>query len=89
LPNLPNSADTLGWAYYHEGAYNSAIDTFQQAIKGDPNNPTYHYHLGLAYEKSKQAALARAQLEQTLKIDPKYAQASDIKEQLAGPLSHN
>jgi hypothetical protein len=21
LPNLPNSADTLGWAYYHSGAY--------------------------------------------------------------------
>src|SRR6266480_359381 len=25
LPNLPNSADTLGWAYYHNGAYSVVV----------------------------------------------------------------
>lgn len=83
LPNLPNSADTLGWAYYREGAYNSAIDMLQQAIETDPNDPTFHYHLALAYQKLNKPALARREFEATLKTDPNYAQAGEIRQQLA------
>ena len=36
MPNVPSSADTLGWAYYYQGAYSSAIDTLQQAANEDP-----------------------------------------------------
>lgn len=83
LPNLPNSADTLGWAYYHEGIYSSAVDSFQQAIKGNPKDPTFHYHLGLTYEKINKPALARAQFEETLKIDPNYKRAAEIHDFLS------
>src|ERR1700723_1776781 len=44
LPDLPNSADTLGWAYFNENVFDSAIGLFQQAVTGDPKNPTFHYH---------------------------------------------
>src|SRR5207237_9760201 len=59
MPNSPNAADTLGWVYYQKGAYRSAIDLFQEALKlaeknKAPENPTVHYHLGLAYEKTEQ-----------------------------------
>ena len=89
LPNLPNSADTLGWAYYQQGVYNAAIDMLQQAVKGDPKNPTYHYHLGLAYQKASNYAMAKKQLEYTLKLSPEYSQAAEIKALLAQSLQNH
>jgi cellulose synthase operon protein C len=83
MPDLPNSADALGWAYYNQGVYNSAIDLLLEAAKGDSDNPTYHYHLGMAYEKVKNFPMARKELEYTLKLSPNYAHAADIKKTLA------
>lgn len=88
MPDSPNAADTLGWAYYQKGVYHSAIDLFQEALRlnekrGGAEDPTVHYHLGLAYQKSNQPALARQQLERVLKINPNNADArkalSDLK----------
>jgi tetratricopeptide (TPR) repeat protein len=88
LPESSNVADTLGWAFYQKGVYQSAIDSFQAAIKlaaknNEPDNATYHYHLGLAYAKAEQPALARQHLERVLKLDPKYSDADDVRKQLA------
>jgi len=88
MPDSPSAADTLGWVFYHKGAYQSAVDLFQEALKlGEknktPDDATVHYHLGLAYEKTGKNDLARQQLERVLKIDPNYGQAADVKKQLA------
>jgi len=88
MPESSNVADTLGWAFYQKGIYRSAIDMFQEAIKlsnknKEPDNPTYHYHLGLAYAKAEQPALAKQHLERVLKIDPKYSDADDVRKELA------
>jgi len=88
LPQSSNVADTLGWAFYQKGVYQSAIDLFQEAIKlsaknKEPDSATYHYHLGLAYAKAAQPALAKQHLERVLKIDPKYSDADDVRKQLA------
>jgi len=48
-----------------------------------PENPTVHYHLGLAYEKTEQPALARQHLERVLKINPNYSSAADVKKILS------
>jgi Tfp pilus assembly protein PilF len=61
---------------------------FQEAIKlsaknKEPENATYHYHLGLAYAKAEQPVLARQHLERVLKLDPKYSDADDVRKQLA------
>ncbi|MGA6958677.1 MAG: tetratricopeptide repeat protein, partial [Candidatus Acidiferrales bacterium] len=83
MPDSPNAADTLGWAYYQQGVYSASIDLFQEAIKANPENPTYHYHLGMAYQKSNNFAMAKKQLEYTLQISPNYSQAGEIKKILA------
>ncbi|MGA7380292.1 MAG: tetratricopeptide repeat protein [Terriglobales bacterium] len=88
MPDSPNAADTLGWVYYQKGAYRSAIDLFQEALQLAEKNKakddaTVHYHLGLAYEKTDQPALARQHFERVLKINPNYAHAADVKTQLA------
>ncbi len=70
-------------------AFTSAIDTLQQAVNANPQNPTYHYHLGMAYEKANNYAMAKKQLEYTLQVSPNYAQADEIRRVLAESSSHN
>ena len=89
LPDLPDSADTLGWAYYLQGAYSSAIDLLREAAKGSPDNPTYHYHLGMAYQKSSNFPKAKQKLELALKLNPKYPHADEIKKVLAQSARNN
>jgi tetratricopeptide (TPR) repeat protein len=80
MPDSPSFADTLGWAYYHKGIYQSAINQFQEALRlneknGGPDDAVVHYHLGLAYQKANQTSLARQQLEKALKLSPDNADA--------------
>ncbi|HUM05944.1 MAG TPA: tetratricopeptide repeat protein [Terriglobales bacterium] len=81
-PDLASTADTLGWAYYHKGVYNSAIDLFKQAVKTEPDNATYNYHLGLAYAKNGQAAPARQQLDRLQRIRPGSDEIEELKRAL-------
>ncbi|MFZ0771709.1 MAG: tetratricopeptide repeat protein [Candidatus Sulfotelmatobacter sp.] len=89
MPNSANAADTLGWAYFQKGVYRSAIDMFQESLRlnqkrGAADDPTVHYHLGLAYQKVNQPAQARQQLERALKINPNNSDARKALSELRG-----
>lgn len=88
LPNSPAVADTLGWIYYRKGVYPMAVTYLQQALQLQEKNkvaenPDIHYHLGWAYEKTQQPALARQHFEQVLKTTPNYPASGEIKKELA------
>jgi cellulose synthase operon protein C len=83
MPDSPNSGDTLAWAYYKIGAYDSATPLLQEAIIKSPQNPTYYYHLGLVYWKSGKVALAKTNFERSLRLDPKSSRAGEIHQVLA------
>jgi tetratricopeptide (TPR) repeat protein len=85
MPDSPNAADTLGYAYYVKGVYPSAVQLFKEAIKLSKDNvdPTFCYHLALAYQKQDQRSLARQQLEHALKINPTFTNAEDARRILA------
>jgi len=83
LPDNANSADTLGWAFYHKHVYTSAINLFKEALKKEPDNALYNYHLGLAYAKSGQTALARQQLERVVKIKPDFPEIDQLRQAVA------
>jgi tetratricopeptide (TPR) repeat protein len=70
LPNTPNSADTLGWAYYNNSAFSVAAPLFEEAVKANPNNQTYRYHLGLTYQKLSNPERAKAEFEKVISINP-------------------
>jgi tetratricopeptide (TPR) repeat protein len=70
FPNIPNSADTLGWAYYQNSAYPLAAPLLEEAVKGAPSNATYRYHLGLAYQKLSDVKRARAEFEKLIRMAP-------------------
>jgi Flp pilus assembly protein TadD len=83
LPDNPNTADTLGWAFYKKNVYGSAITLFKEAVKKQPENPLFNYHLGLAYAKSGQAALARQQLDRVVRIKPNFPDLEELRQALA------
>src|SRR6202043_616778 len=83
MPESPNAADTLAWAYYQKGIYDSAIELLQEAIKKVPENATYRYHLGLAYQRVSEVSLARQNFQQALLIDPKSKRADEIRRALS------
>ena len=70
LPNSPNTADTLGWAYYHNGAYSVAQPLLEEAVKKVSDNPAYRYHLGVTYQKLNDNVRARAQFEKAISLNP-------------------
>ena len=87
MPDSPNAADTLGWAYYQKGIYQSAISQFQEALRlaekrGSPDDSEVHYHLGLAYQKANQLSQARQQLEKAVKLSPNNAEAKKALSEL-------
>jgi tetratricopeptide (TPR) repeat protein len=82
LPDNPSSADTLGWAFYQKHVYGSAIGLFQEAVKKEPENPVYNYHLGMAYAKNGQASLAKQQLDRVVRIKPNGSEADDLRRAL-------
>lgn len=75
FPTIPNSADTLGWAYYQNAAYSLAAPLLEEAVKGAPTNAGYRYHLGMTYQKLNDTKRARIELEKSLRIDPKAPSA--------------
>ena len=83
MPDSPNSADTLGWAYYQQGVYNASIDLFQEAIKGTRKIRPITTISAWPTRKSNNFAMAKKQLEYTLQISPNYSQAEEIKKILA------
>jgi tetratricopeptide (TPR) repeat protein len=83
LPNVPNSADTLGWAYLQNGAYSMAAPLLEKAVKSAPSNATYRYHLGLTYQKLNDLGRARTEFEKSIQLDPKAPSAEKASRALS------
>lgn len=80
LPENAELHDTLGWIYYRKQLPRSAIGPFEAAIARDPENPTFRYHVGLAYAETGDVVRARDAFEMALKLRPDFA---DAKRELA------
>lgn len=80
--NSPDSADTLGWAYYNKGVYGSAKDLLEEAAKADPNNATFQLHLGLLYQKMNDKDKAKQHLNRALQLSAKSADTTEIRKAL-------
>ncbi len=68
FPKDAKSQDVLGWVYYSNEKDAKAFTGFQEAVRLSPNTPQYHYHLGLALQKTGNKAKAKDTFEQTLKL---------------------
>jgi tetratricopeptide (TPR) repeat protein len=84
LPNAPNTADTLAWAYYHKGTYGFARDLLEDAIKIDPNSASMQYHLGMVYSKLQDKTNAANHLKKAISLAPGSPAAKDARAALQG-----
>ena len=79
----PEADDTLGWVYYRKGLAQHAITAFERAVSKAPDNPVYHYHLGLAQLKDGNDAEGRAALKRALAIKSDFSGADEARKALA------
>ena len=75
--------DTLGWIYYKKKVYVQAISLLKESAATMANNPVARYHLGMAYYKNGNKDLARAELQQALKLDSDFRGSREAREVLA------
>lgn len=68
MPDSPNTADTLAWAYYYKGTYQFARDLLEDALNASPNNAAMHYHLGMVYSKLRDKRDAAIHLKKALML---------------------
>lgn len=65
-PDDPVVNDTLGWVYYKQGLYNSAVPELEAAVAKNPQLAKFQFHLGMAYLAAGNPAQARARLRTAL-----------------------
>jgi tetratricopeptide (TPR) repeat protein len=83
LPDMPEVNDTLGWIYQKKGLHSLAVVPLKSSVERDPGNPSYHYHLGVAYLGTGDKGAARTSLERALALNPKFPEAGDARAALA------
>jgi len=78
-PDKPEYSDTLGWIFYNQGLYPSAVQELERAT-ANRGKPTWSYHLAMAYAKSGNEKRARSVLESALKQDASVPEAKMARE---------
>jgi Tfp pilus assembly protein PilF len=84
MPNSPNSADTLAWAYYYKGTYGFARDLLEEAVKANPDSASMQYHLGMVYSKMRDRTNAEIHLKKAISLAPGTQDAKDAAAALQG-----
>ena len=83
-PNSATTADTLAWAYYHNGTYGFARDLLEDAVRIDPNSATMQYHLGMVYSKLRDKNDAATHLRRAVSLAPDSPSGKDAQKALQG-----
>jgi tetratricopeptide (TPR) repeat protein len=80
LPNTAEVSDTLGLIYLRKNLSDNAIDIFQDLVNKQPNQPTFRYHLGMAFSQKGDRPRAIQQLQQALKQNPPLDERERIQQ---------
>jgi tetratricopeptide (TPR) repeat protein len=85
-PDDPAVNDTLGWVYYKQGLYNSAVPALEAAVAKNPQAAKFQFHLGMAYLAAGQPAQAHNSLQAALQagLSPDDARSAQTALQKPG-----
>ena len=84
FPESPIFADTYGWACYHRGEYQKAIEPLAFAATRRPRRADARYHYGIALYKAGEAEKAKEELTAALELSEDFSGAQEAKAVLAG-----
>jgi Tfp pilus assembly protein PilF len=83
MPDRPEVSDTLGWVLYKKGEYTTALPAFLDAVRGNPSNAGYQYHLGLTYAALRENGKAAEALQRSIALDGTSETAQAARQALA------
>ena len=86
-PRNANIQDSLGWAQYRRGQYESAVETLEQAVAKQPANAEINDHLGDAYWQVGRRREAGWQWNRVLTLEPEPERRAEAERKLADGLS--
>ncbi|WP_169054329.1 tetratricopeptide repeat protein [Nitratireductor sp. XY-223] len=81
-PNDGYIVDSLGWAYYRLGDFESAVEELERAVEIRPGDPTINDHLGDAYWRAGRRIEARYQWERSLTMEPELSEIPKIRSKI-------
>jgi cellulose synthase operon protein C len=74
MPSDPLLADALGWVQLKAGNAPRARELLAAAVKGAPEEPAPHFHLGALHAQERKQALARGELKLALDSPRPFAE---------------
>jgi tetratricopeptide (TPR) repeat protein len=78
--------DSLGWGYYRQGDYKTAVAKLEQAVELEPGDPDVNGHLGDAYWRIGRTVEARYQWQRVLSLEPDAKQKAEAEAKLKNGL---
>lgn len=83
-PRQPDFTDTLGWIYLKKHLNDSAAQVFRGLTERYPENPTFHYNLGMTLLQEGDKKAASSELQAALAKKPSDAVRFRIQSALRG-----
>ncbi|MBZ5581585.1 MAG: tetratricopeptide repeat protein, partial [Acidobacteriia bacterium] len=80
MPNMPEVSDTLSWIYLKKNLPDPAIDLLRELVTKQPNQSTFHYHMGMAYNQKGDKNRALDELKKALAANPTREERQKIQE---------
>ncbi len=77
-PGVPHIVGTAGWAAFHAGQTDKALQRLREARLRDPGNPTTRFYLATVLARSGRSAEAREELQAALRSQ-NFAEAQDAQ----------
>src|SRR5690606_24625641 len=81
-PLNANIQDSLGWAQYRRGQYETAVETLEQAVAKQPANAEINDHLGDAYWQVGREREAGWQWNRVLTLEPEPERRAEVEQKL-------
>jgi len=78
-PDDPRVSDALGWVYVRDGLPSLGEAHLADAVRAQPGNALFRYHLGIAHQMQGEVQAARDELTRALKLDPNFPGAADAR----------
>jgi tetratricopeptide (TPR) repeat protein len=82
-PRVAEYSDTLGWIFYRQGLYSTAVSELERASALPGSHVVTKYHLAMAYAKAGETDRGRAVLKTALKLAPTLPEAK-VAQQMLG-----
>ena len=82
-PNNGHIEDSLGWAQYRQGQFDTAVTTLEQAVDKEPANAEINDHLGDAYWRVGRRREAGWLWNRVLTLDPDAERRAEVERKIA------